>query len=277
MTEDFTSLAVAYLLEELDPAARAEFEARLAADPAATRELKEIAGQFRILAEAEAPPLPLPEAVRQEMLERILHPRSGRALIIVGSFRRIAWPLAAAILLTLNLAQWIHNRRAHEANPGAIPIAAFKPTRVPAPPVTGGLTGAASTSSLHREPLPAVPTARPSIRQIVTFSIVQTTVTSSSVTRVVREENTPPQQGALELHNLPRIADNRCLYLWARRAGSESFEPVGEIPRQVYGGSGTINYQLRPGAGAATRFVVTVELGHHVPAAPSLEVICAGP
>jgi hypothetical protein len=85
------------------------------------------------------------------------------------------------------------------------------------------------------------------------------------------------QHGSLDLHNLPRIADDRALYLWARRAGATGYEPVGEIPRQLQGTSGTINYELRPGNAAPVHFIVTIEGRDRVPAQPSLPVICAGP
>lgn len=62
------------------------------------------------------------------------------------------------------------------------------------------------------------------------------------------------------------------------RTGAGEYEPVGEIPRQIYGGSGTIAYQLRPGNGAPAKFQITIEpAGTNVPAKPSSEVVCSGP
>ncbi len=283
MTEDFTSLALAYLLEELDPAARAQFESRLVADPAAAAELKEIAGTLAGFAQADAPSTPLLAPLKGDMMEQILHARARRTFSAV-SLRRFAWPLAAAILLALNIAQWLHSRRVSAQPADPAPLATndrgFAPANTAAPnaPVLPVSTRRPRALGSAGTPTPPPATsAAPSIRQTVTFSISQTTVTSTTSVASAPRDNPAPQQGALELHNLPRVSDELALYLWARRAGSDSYEPVGEIPRPLYGASGTINYHLRPGTGAAVHFLVTVETRNRVPATPSQDIVCSGP
>jgi anti-sigma factor RsiW len=287
MTEEFTSLAVAYLLAELDPAARARFEAHLAADPAANAELKAIADTLGVVAESRGPAPALPPQLRDEMLRQILHHRNTAS---AGRSRwaTLAWPLAAAILLALNIAQWLHHRPASDRTSEVAATApldwddrtiATAPEKAGSPVVPVASKSPRTSRALGPGVLPpsanATP-AVPTIRQTVTFSISQATVTSNTPPRPSPEKN-GQQQGAIELHNLPAVPDDRCLYLWAQRSGATSYEPVGEIPRPIYGGSGTINYQLRPGTGAAVRFVVTLESRSAVPASPSRDVVCAGP
>lgn len=264
MTEDFTSIAVAYLLQELDLPARAEFEARLASDPACRTELKEVANALGLLVGAEAPAQLLSPSLKDEMLAEILRARGGRARKVATWLRKSAWPLAAVILLGLNIGQWLYHRRDEQRGAGEARVAAPEsPHTLPVVPVA-----AKSSRPLGAANGPASAPV-PSIRQTVTFSISQTTVTTNAAPA--------QQQGALELHGLPLVSNDLALYLWAKRAGGDSYEPVGEVPRQLYGTSGTINYQLRPGNGAPVHFIVTVEERNRVPAAPSRDVICAGP
>lgn len=274
MTEDFTSAAVAYLLQELAPAARAEFEARLASDSACRAELKEIANALGLFAGANAPAEALPLPLKEEMLEEVLRARGGRIRTFATLLQKSAWPLAAGILLTLNIGQWLYHRHEVQRGTSAAPVAELQsppasrnetPRDLPVIPVAAKLSRPLGTTATAPAPTPV-----PSIRQTVTFSISQTTVATKAPVP-------PQQQGALELHGLPRVSDDLTLYLWARRAGGNSYEPVGEVPRQLYGGSGTINYQLRPGTGAAVHFIVTVEDRNRVPPAPSRDVVCAGP
>lgn len=277
MSEDFTSLAVAYLLDDLAPAARAEFEAQLAANPAQAAELKQIADTLGRLAEAETPRAPVAGGVRDAMLAAVLRRRHAPAFMHV--VRRFAWPLAAAILLALNIGQALYHRQTAEREARPVPDAESESTTSAGSPSPHNFP-AIPVSARNPRPLGArngaSPANTPSLQQTVTFSISQTTVTANTVASPP-PENPAPQHGALELHNLPAVHDGRVLYLWARRAGVDAYEPVGEIPHQLYGGSGTINYQLRPGAGAPVHFLVTLEQPKVIPARPSADVVCAGP
>ncbi len=108
--------ALSYLLEEMDAESRAAFERRLERDPEAVRAVREIREALAGFAQAAAPAEALPAADQRQALERIMsavdaEPRRSPASYRV---RRWAWPLAACLLLALNLWQFSRSGTAHD-------------------------------------------------------------------------------------------------------------------------------------------------------------------
>ncbi|MCF3650409.1 anti-sigma factor [Synoicihabitans lomoniglobus] len=108
MNKDLETTALHYLLDELDPTERTAFEHRLANDPAAAAMLKSCSAALTHFARQEAPAETLPAAAQRDTLQHILGtiaaepPRRSRRSTLL---RRWAWPLAACLLLGLNLVQ----------------------------------------------------------------------------------------------------------------------------------------------------------------------------
>ena len=107
MTEEFNDQALQYLLGELDVAERATFEARLTRDSHARAALKTCADSLAGFACDTATAEPLTASDQRMALSAILAattdapPAAPRAPVIVWS--RFIWPVAAALLLALNL------------------------------------------------------------------------------------------------------------------------------------------------------------------------------
>src|ERR1044071_7333675 len=109
MSEDFTSEALLYLLDDLEPGRRAAFEQRLAREPAAAAAFKECADNFAQFALESAPVGAVSDAERRAGLAAILAqtrqienpPAVVRRSAAAPS--RWLWPIAAALLLGLNV------------------------------------------------------------------------------------------------------------------------------------------------------------------------------
>lgn len=115
MTEDFTTEAFSYLLNELDPVRRAEFEARLSRDSDAREVLKTCADSIAEFACQSAPAEDLPRAAQRQTLDAIMNAiaaektDSVRRLPRFKNFWRSGfWPVAAAVLIALNFLQLAH-------------------------------------------------------------------------------------------------------------------------------------------------------------------------
>jgi hypothetical protein len=108
MTEDFNTEAFRYLLDELDAEGRAVFEARLAHDPMAWPALKACADSVARFAGEIAPAEALPPVAQRAVLAAVLATmvEKPRARLWSMPWRRLAWPLAASLLLGLNLLQF---------------------------------------------------------------------------------------------------------------------------------------------------------------------------
>jgi hypothetical protein len=111
MTEDFTTEALLYLLDELEPARRAAFADHLARDPVARAAFKTCADAYAQFACETAPAESLPAAEQRAMLAA-MHAQVApdvaerRARARPARRWRYVWPLAAAVLLGLNLVQY---------------------------------------------------------------------------------------------------------------------------------------------------------------------------
>lgn len=116
MTEDFNNEALQYLLDELGPEKRAAFEAQLAHDPAARSALQSCSAALVRFACETAPAEAMPPATQRAALTTILAtinaPPKGRFQILKQG--RWLWPLAASILLGLNLLQFFRPIRLTE-------------------------------------------------------------------------------------------------------------------------------------------------------------------
>lgn len=108
MTESTARDALAYLLDEMDAAARAAYERELARNPVARAELKSCRDALASFActVAHPEPLALPDqrSVQQALLRASgMSPPAGPRGRRPFAWPRLLWPLAAAVLLALNL------------------------------------------------------------------------------------------------------------------------------------------------------------------------------
>jgi anti-sigma-K factor RskA len=109
MTEDFNLEALRYLLDELNAQARADFESRLDGDPAAREALKNCSAAIAHFAADTAPAEALQPAAQRTALAHILSTVADEPRIQLrqrSAWKRFAWPLAASVLLVLNLVQY---------------------------------------------------------------------------------------------------------------------------------------------------------------------------
>ncbi len=116
MNDDFTTEALAYLLDDLDADRRSAFEARLARDAAAAASFKTCADALAVFALEGAPGEALTPEHQQAMLAAVLAatpvPRQTPEVFVprVSRWRAVLWPAAAVLLLGLNVGQWAWNR-----------------------------------------------------------------------------------------------------------------------------------------------------------------------
>lgn len=111
MNDTFETEALRYLLNEMDAGSRAEFEARLERDPAARVALKSCADAMARFACEQAPAEPMSAADQRAALNVILATAKAEAVEVAAPvvvtnvipWSKIVWPMAAAVLLTLNL------------------------------------------------------------------------------------------------------------------------------------------------------------------------------
>ena len=108
MTEDFNTEAMQYLLDELGTERRAAFEAQLAHDPAARAAFQACSEALAQFACETAPAEAMPPATQRAVLATILATMKGEPKVRFQPlpWRRLVWPLAAAVLLGLNLLQF---------------------------------------------------------------------------------------------------------------------------------------------------------------------------
>jgi hypothetical protein len=85
------------------------------------------------------------------------------------------------------------------------------------------------------------------------------------------------REGFLNLYNLPAVPSGESLQLWVQPVGSSTFENVGAIPSQYYGGSGSVYYKLPSQTGTPSQILITVEPSQAVPATPAGTVVLRGP
>lgn len=111
MNDDFTSDALQYLLEEMEPAKRAAFADKLSRDPVAAAAFKTCADSYARFALETAPAVALSEEEHHTHLAAILAETSalpvptGAAKVV--RFPSWIWPVAAAILLLFNIVQGV--------------------------------------------------------------------------------------------------------------------------------------------------------------------------
>ncbi|HWL15013.1 MAG TPA: hypothetical protein VNR00_05365 [Opitutus sp.] len=110
MTDDFENDALQYLLNEMDATRREAFEQQLARDPQARRALQACADSVAQFAGEAAPPEPMSAFDQRTALAAIVAAtkapetvRSFPAGSKVLQWSHYIWPMAAAVLLALNL------------------------------------------------------------------------------------------------------------------------------------------------------------------------------
>jgi hypothetical protein len=111
MSDDFATEALSYLLDEMSAERRAAFEQRLERDPALRAELKACADSLAHFAIETAPAEPMLHADQRVTLTAILGATQMRATSAPTKRNLIAWPhlfwpIAATLLLALNLVQF---------------------------------------------------------------------------------------------------------------------------------------------------------------------------
>ena len=84
-------------------------------------------------------------------------------------------------------------------------------------------------------------------------------------------------RGYLNLYNLPNVAPADTLQVWVKPAGSGDFQPVGQVPPQYYGKSGSVSYELPAGNATPSEVLITLEPRQSRPARPTGPVVLRGP
>jgi len=285
MTEDLSTLVLAYLLNEMDPLERSDFEVRLTWDPALAALLKSTADGLAedLLTNNPAPPLRLGE--RNEMTAALLSavkslPVSPRRF----RFKPYLWPAAAALLCALNLGQWLSHSR-----PSALTVDLVDGDRTaqgkrstlvysePAPLHQAGVVPVMTTGA--RPSGPATSASGGSVNSSVSFSQTISIGAAPDAQHPYAWSafDRARHQGVLDLHNLPAVAADRSLQFWVLPAGSKTFERVGEIPPQFYGHSGSVTYKLPSADANPAQILITIERRGGAPTVPSAAVVLHGP
>lgn len=109
MTRDDELEAMRYLLDELEPAERAAFERRIESDPTVATAVRTTSDALATLALQTAPPEALAPADQRAALGQVLATMAAepdRPARLETAWGRRVWPVAASLLLLLNLWQW---------------------------------------------------------------------------------------------------------------------------------------------------------------------------
>jgi len=274
MIEDLTPEVLAYLLDEMDRSRRAAFESLLARDPAAAALVKSVADSLAADALAQTPPTPLSFADRSQMTVSVLAQIEAGSRPNRRGFGRYLWPAAAGALLALNVGQWIAHSRTpsltvdlvgsdHGERGKRNSLDNVEPAPLKAPGVVA--------TGLHPGAAPATPlppgTTTVSISQTITLTHPYAWHAFDRVRH----------QGVLDLHNLPNLPADQLLQLWVLPAESKRFEPVGEIPKEFYGRSGSITYKLSSPELSPAQILITVERRSTRLTSPSGTIVLRGP
>lgn len=170
MTEEFETDALHYLLGEMDAPQRAAFEEQLARDPGARAVLKSCADALGRFACDTAPAEPMTAMDQRAALAVILGEVKAKpstsASVSPGkviTWSSYFWPIAAAVLLGLNLWQFerpLASPRRTEAqpersSPRTEDVAATDERAVPASSVESATPAVAKASAVAAEPPPA--------------------------------------------------------------------------------------------------------------------------
>ena len=84
-------------------------------------------------------------------------------------------------------------------------------------------------------------------------------------------------QGYLNLYNLPVVPADQALQLWVKSADSADYRPVGEVPAQFYGSSGSLYYKLPDSTATPTDILITREPRNPAATKPTGPRILHGP
>ena len=413
MTEDFDIEALRYLTGELNLAAHAEFEARLAREPGARAALKACRAGLAQFARETAPAEAMTPSTQRAALAAILATVAAEPRTRARNFpwRRFVWPLAASVLLVLNLVQYfrpvslrpsltpgalarfptassgntpagregkIHPPGASQAehpglqtaasldatvtkelhrleklrteyatlersrealnaeyndiirqlaqraliNKGVGRLAAMElvdagsyargerkglvdlarglltepgvvtiePPPSPTPPVNPNASTNADPATPLRDPMANTlpdPTANtlpnpPPPPQVnppptPTGDPPQTAIQNKAEPYAWSVFDETSSQGYLNLYNLPATPADQSLQLWVKAANADTYQRVGEVPVQFYGGSGSLTYSLPSATQPPSDILITQEPRHATPTQPTGPTVLHGP
>lgn len=158
MRDDFETEALHYVLDELDADRRAAFEERLARDPQEREALKACTDSLAGFACETAPAEPMAAADQRAALSAILAHTAGPATARrerrkVIAWPRYAWPIAAALLLALNLVEF-ERPLAPQSAPGEA-VTRSEPPESPAAASGGAMATTAQPTDTSEAEQPA--------------------------------------------------------------------------------------------------------------------------
>jgi len=84
-------------------------------------------------------------------------------------------------------------------------------------------------------------------------------------------------RGYLNLYNLPTPSTDQALQLWVKSPGSTTYQSVGEVPPQFYGGAGSLYYNLPGATEPPSEILITREPRAAPPQQPTGPTILRGP
>ena len=84
-------------------------------------------------------------------------------------------------------------------------------------------------------------------------------------------------RGYLNLYNLPTPSADQALQLWVKSPGATTYQNVGEVPAQFYGGAGSLYYTLPGATEPPTEILITREPRAAPPKQPSGPTVLRGP
>lgn len=85
------------------------------------------------------------------------------------------------------------------------------------------------------------------------------------------------QRGYLNLYNLPNPSPDQAMQAWVRPADSREFQRVGEVPPQLHGGNGSLQYVLPSNSATPAEILITIESRATPPAIPTGPTVLRGP
>jgi hypothetical protein len=84
-------------------------------------------------------------------------------------------------------------------------------------------------------------------------------------------------RGYLNLYHLPALSDDQSMHIWVRPADANEYQRAGEVPRQLQGGSGSVQYVLPATTATPGEILITIEPRNTTPAMPAGPTVLRGP
>jgi len=105
----------------------------------------------------------------------------------------------------------------------------------------------------------------------------QTTTTGKDLPYAWSVYDETSARGYLNLYNLPAATTDQSLQLWVKQTGSDSYQNVGTVPPQYYGGSGSLYYSVPGMTQAPAEILITEEPRDKTPTQPTGTTVLRGP